>query len=69
MCLGLGKGVKQQRMSVPVLLMPFCHVPCAALPTRLLLQRPPGGYNITVYHTMHDEVNNYRTHVWSCTRW
>lgn len=35
----------------------------------LLLQRPPGGYKITVYHTMHDEVNNYRTHVWRCISW
>jgi hypothetical protein len=33
-----------------------------------LLQRPADGYNITVFHTMHDEVNIYRTHVWSCSR-
>lgn len=32
------------------------------------VQRPPGGYNITVFHTMHDEVNLYRTHVWCCNR-
>eukprot|EP00879_Flechtneria_rotunda_P011440 GHRR01011950.1.p1 GENE.GHRR01011950.1~~GHRR01011950.1.p1 ORF type:complete len:634 (+),score=298.82 GHRR01011950.1:873-2774(+) len=31
-------------------------------------QRPPGGYRITVYHTMHDEVNNYRTHAWECSK-
>lgn len=24
------------------------------------------GTNITVYHTFHDEVNNYKTHVWRC---
>lgn len=24
------------------------------------------GTNITVYHTFHDEVNVYRTHVWKC---
>lgn len=24
------------------------------------------GTNITVYHTFHDEVNAYRTHVWKC---
>lgn len=32
-------------------------------------QRPPGGYNITVFHTMHDEVSVYQTHVWECQRW
>lgn len=31
-------------------------------------QRPPGGYNVTVYHTMHDEVNFYRQHHWRCER-
>lgn len=25
-----------------------------------------GGYEITVYHTFHDEVESYRTHVWQC---
>jgi len=25
-----------------------------------------GGYVVTVYHTFHDEVDNYRTHVWQC---
>ncbi|KAF2267035.1 hypothetical protein CC78DRAFT_566449 [Lojkania enalia] len=25
-----------------------------------------GGYEITVYHTFHDEVDSYRTHVWQC---
>ncbi|KAH8730973.1 SprT-like family-domain-containing protein [Phaeosphaeriaceae sp. PMI808] len=25
-----------------------------------------GGYEITIYHTFHDEVDNYRTHVWQC---
>lgn len=24
------------------------------------------GYNVTVYHTFHDEVDSYRTHVWQC---
>eukprot|EP00923_Selenidium_pygospionis_P059108 GHVN01104030.1.p1 GENE.GHVN01104030.1~~GHVN01104030.1.p1 ORF type:complete len:304 (-),score=55.75 GHVN01104030.1:355-1149(-) len=24
------------------------------------------GLNITVYHSFHDEVNHYRTHVWRC---
>jgi hypothetical protein len=41
----------------------------APAPPPMLLQRPPGGYNVTVYHTMIDEVNNYRTHVWQCDRW
>lgn len=31
-------------------------------------QRPPGGYQITVYHSMHDEVNHYRQHHWVCER-
>ncbi|CAK4030392.1 hypothetical protein AC578_7645 [Lecanosticta acicola] len=25
-----------------------------------------GGYTITVYHTFHDEVDSYRTHIWQC---
>ncbi|TKA33773.1 hypothetical protein B0A50_00609 [Salinomyces thailandicus] len=25
-----------------------------------------GGYEVTVYHTFHDEVDSYRTHVWQC---
>ncbi|KAK4494613.1 hypothetical protein PRZ48_013969 [Zasmidium cellare] len=25
-----------------------------------------GGYNISVYHTFHDEVDSYRTHIWQC---
>ncbi len=25
-----------------------------------------GGYDITVFHTFHDEVDSYRTHVWQC---
>ncbi|KAF2162509.1 hypothetical protein M409DRAFT_27133 [Zasmidium cellare ATCC 36951] len=25
-----------------------------------------GGYSISVYHTFHDEVDSYRTHVWQC---
>jgi hypothetical protein len=25
-----------------------------------------GGYEVTVYHTFHDEVDSYRTHVWLC---
>jgi hypothetical protein len=29
-------------------------------------QRPPGGYNITVYHTLHAEVDVHRTHHWTC---
>ncbi len=31
-------------------------------------QRPSEGYNVTVYHTMHAEVDSYRTHWWSCQR-
>lgn len=25
-----------------------------------------GGHNISVYHTFHDEVDSYRTHIWQC---
>jgi hypothetical protein len=25
-----------------------------------------GNYEVTIYHTFHDEVDNYRTHVWHC---
>lgn len=25
-----------------------------------------GGYDISVYHTFHDEVDSYRTHIWQC---
>jgi len=25
-----------------------------------------GAYEVTVYHTFHDEVDSYRTHVWQC---
>jgi hypothetical protein len=25
-----------------------------------------GEYEITVYHTFHDEIDSYRTHVWKC---
>ncbi|KAI6848209.1 hypothetical protein KC332_g2715 [Hortaea werneckii] len=25
-----------------------------------------GGYQVTVYHTFHDEVDSYRTHIWQC---
>jgi hypothetical protein len=25
-----------------------------------------GSYEVTVYHTFHDEVDSYRTHVWLC---
>jgi hypothetical protein len=31
-------------------------------------QRPPGGYNITITHSMFDEVNYYRQHHWRCER-
>lgn len=34
----------------------------------LLVQRPPGGYRITVYHSLHGEVDAYRTHWWKCDR-
>lgn len=25
-----------------------------------------GNYQVTIYHTFHDEVDSYRTHVWQC---
>jgi hypothetical protein len=25
-----------------------------------------GNYEVTIYHTFHDEVESYRTHVWKC---
>ncbi|KAJ4986913.1 hypothetical protein SVAN01_07591 [Stagonosporopsis vannaccii] len=25
-----------------------------------------GSYEITIYHTFHDEVDSYRTHIWQC---
>ncbi|EOD51277.1 putative zinc finger rad18 domain-containing protein [Neofusicoccum parvum UCRNP2] len=25
-----------------------------------------GGYDVTIFHTFHDEVDSYRTHVWAC---
>ncbi|KAH9865668.1 hypothetical protein J1614_009254 [Plenodomus biglobosus] len=25
-----------------------------------------GNYHVTIYHTFHDEVESYRTHVWQC---
>ncbi|KAF4549212.1 Hypothetical protein D9617_23g006270 [Elsinoe fawcettii] len=25
-----------------------------------------GNYHVTVYHTFHDEVDSYRTHIWQC---
>ncbi|KAF1946147.1 hypothetical protein EJ02DRAFT_262833 [Clathrospora elynae] len=25
-----------------------------------------GNYNVTIYHTFHDEVDSFRTHVWQC---
>ncbi|KAK3691797.1 hypothetical protein LTR37_018396 [Vermiconidia calcicola] len=25
-----------------------------------------GGYEVTVFHSFHDEVDSYRTHVWQC---
>lgn len=25
-----------------------------------------GGYSVSVFHTFHDEVDSYRTHVWEC---
>ncbi|KIZ00822.1 putative Zinc finger RAD18 domain-containing [Monoraphidium neglectum] len=31
-------------------------------------QRPVGGYNVTVYHTMHAEVDEHRKHRWTCQR-
>lgn len=30
----------------------------------LFLQRPSGGYNITVYHDFHEEADSYRLHHW-----
>jgi predicted SprT family Zn-dependent metalloprotease len=27
-----------------------------------------GGFNISVYHTFHDEVDHFRTHWWQCDR-
>ena len=30
--------------------------------------RPFGGYNITIYHTFHDEVEYHRQHHWECNR-
>lgn len=36
--------------------------------TRVDSQRPPGGYNITICHSMIDEVRSYQTHVWSCSK-
>ncbi|XP_072979835.1 uncharacterized protein [Typha angustifolia] len=29
-------------------------------------QRPSGGYNITIYHDFHEEVDSYRVHHWIC---
>jgi hypothetical protein len=26
-----------------------------------------GNYEVTIYHTFHDEVESYRTHVWQCS--
>jgi len=26
-----------------------------------------GGYGVSVFHTFHDEVDSYRTHVWECS--
>ncbi|CAD7696750.1 unnamed protein product [Ostreobium quekettii] len=31
-------------------------------------QRPPSGYNVTVYHGFHGEVAQYRTHWWECEK-
>ncbi|KAF1915039.1 SprT-like family-domain-containing protein [Ampelomyces quisqualis] len=25
-----------------------------------------GNYQVTIYHTFHDEVDSYRTHIWQC---
>ncbi len=33
-----------------------------------VLQRPPGGNNITTHHSMIAEVQNYQTHHWECDR-
>lgn len=32
------------------------------------IHRPPGGYKITVYHTMLDEVRHLQQHWWRCDR-
>jgi SprT-like domain-contaning protein Spartan len=32
------------------------------------IHRPDRGYHITIYHTLHDEVNYYRVHWWECDR-
>lgn len=26
-----------------------------------------GGYGVSVFHTFHDEVDSYRTHIWECS--
>ncbi|CAI7829822.1 unnamed protein product, partial [Closterium sp. NIES-54] len=31
-------------------------------------QRPPGGYQISIYHSFKDEVNEHRRHAWQCIR-
>ncbi|GJP74936.1 hypothetical protein CLOP_g5450 [Closterium sp. NIES-67] len=31
-------------------------------------QRPPQGYQISIYHSFKDEVNVHRRHVWQCGR-
>jgi hypothetical protein len=31
-------------------------------------QRPPGGYRVSVFHTMVDEVQHYQRHHWRCNR-
>ncbi|CAI5460040.1 unnamed protein product [Closterium sp. Yama58-4] len=31
-------------------------------------QRPPGGYQISIYHSFKDEVNVHRRHAWQCAR-
>lgn len=36
--------------------------------TALDFHRPAKGYALSVYHTMHDEVNHYRVHWWQCNR-
>lgn len=33
------------------------------------IHRPTEGYNITVYHTMINEVRHYQQHWWQCQRW
>eukprot|EP00892_Ulva_mutabilis_P012166 jgi/Ulvmu1/9321/UM050_0070.1 len=32
------------------------------------IHRPPAGYDISVYHTMLDEVRHYQQHWWECQR-